>query len=169
MYMALRHSGLHLARDVGQGFSAAILGVHTYIWSLVIHVTVLAVIGVLLLLLREIAPDAIRSSTAADVAPPAGSRPHPSITAPDAIRSSTAADVAPPAGSRPHQSITAPDAIRSSTAAGVAPPAGSRGTAPADAAPSRAGRFAMGLFVVVVAANALQAFASTGPPPFRPG
>jgi hypothetical protein len=33
-------------------------------------------------------------------------------------------------------------------------------------APGRAGRFAMGLFIVVVAANALQAFASTGPPPW---
>lgn len=30
----------------------------------------------------------------------------------------------------------------------------------------RAGRFAMGLFMVVVGGNALQAFASTGPPPF---
>ena len=94
VYMSLRHSALHLARDVGQGFSAAIFGVHTYVWALVIHVTVLAVIGALLLLLRQIAP-----------------------------------------------------------AEGVH-------------APSRAGRFAMGLFIVVVAANALQAFASTGPPPF---
>jgi disulfide bond formation protein DsbB len=120
VYMSLRHSGLHLARDVGQGFSAAIFGVHTYIWALVIHLTVLAVIGALLLFLREIAPDAIRPSTAAGVAPPAGSSPHTSATA------------------------------------------------PADEArePSRAGRFAMGLFVVVIAANALQAFASTGPPPW---
>ena len=94
VYMSLRHSALHLARDVGQGFSAAIFGVHTYIWAGFIHVTVLAVIAVLLLFLREIAP--------------------------------------------------------------------------ADGAktPTRAGRFAMGLFIVVVAANALQAFASTGPPPF---
>ncbi len=94
VYMALRHSALHLARDVGQGFSAAIFGVHTYVWALVIHVTVLAVIGALLLFMREIAP------------------------------------------------------------------------AEGPRLPSRAGRFAMGLFVVVIAANALQAFASTGPPPF---
>jgi disulfide bond formation protein DsbB len=93
-FMALRHSGLHLARDVGQGFSTTIFGVHTYIWAWVIHAIVLAVIGVLLLFVREIVPTG---------------------------------------------------------AAGQ---------------PSRAGRFAMGLFVVVVAANALQAFASTGPPPF---
>jgi len=94
VFMALRHSALHLARDVGQGFSAPILGVHTYIWAWVIHATVLAVIGLLLLFLREVAPA---------------------------------------------------DGVRT---------------------PSRAGRFAMGLFVVVVGANALQAFASTGPPPF---
>jgi disulfide bond formation protein DsbB len=119
-FMGLRHSGLHLARDVGQGFSAAFFGVHTYVWAWVIHATVLAVIGVLLLFVRELAPDAIRPSTDAGVAPPAGSRAHTSATAP--------ADGAPQ--------------------------------------PSRAGRFAMGLFVVVVAANALQAFASTGPPPF---
>ena len=94
VYMSLRHSGLHVARDVGQGFAAPILGVHTYIWALVIHATVLAVIGALLLLLRE---------------------------------------------------VLAQDGVRE---------------------PGRAGRFAMGLFVVVVAANALQAFASTGPPPW---
>ena len=94
VYMSLRHSALHLARDVGQGFSAPILGVHTYLWALVIYVTALAVIGVLLLLLSEIRP-----------------------------------------------------------AEGVREP-------------TRAGRFALGLFIVVVAANALQAFASTGPPPF---
>ena len=45
VFMALRHSALHLARDVGQGFSAPIFGVHTYIWSWVIHMTVLAVIA----------------------------------------------------------------------------------------------------------------------------
>jgi hypothetical protein len=94
VYMSLRHSGLHVARDVGQGFSAAIFGVHTYIWALLIHLTVLAVIGTLLLFLRQIAPA---------------------------------------------------DGARE---------------------PGRAGRFAMGLFVVVIAANALQAFASTGPPPW---
>ncbi len=94
VYMSLRHSALHVARDVGQGFSAPILGAHTYIWALVIYVIALAVIGILLLFLREIRP------------------------------------------------------------------------AEAPSAPGRAGRFATGLFIVVVAANALQAFASTGPPPF---
>ena len=94
VYMSLRHSGLHAARDVGQGFSTPIFGVHTYVWALVIYVIALTVIGVLLLFVREIAPVE---------------------------------------GARE---------------------------------PGKAGRFAMGLFVVVVAANALQAFASTGPPPW---
>ncbi len=93
-FMAIRHSALHLARDVGQGFSTTIFGVHTYVWAWVVHITVLAVIGVLLLFL-------------------------PRITAEGGIRT-----------------------------------------------PSRAGRFAMGLFIVVVAANAVQAFVSTGPPPY---
>jgi len=93
-FMGLRHSALHLARDVGQGFSSSIFGVHTYVWAWVIHITVLAVVGVLLLFLREVAP------------------------------------------------------------------------AEGAKEPGRAGRFAMGLFIVVVAANALQAFASTGPPPW---
>jgi disulfide bond formation protein DsbB len=52
-FMALRHSALHLARDVGQGFAAPIFGVHTYAWSWVIHFVALAVIGVLLLLMRD--------------------------------------------------------------------------------------------------------------------
>jgi len=93
-YMALRHSGLHLARDIGQGFSAAVFGAHTYSWSWFVHVAALAVIGVLLLFLREVA-----------------------------------------GAEQPHET---------------------RG----------ASRFAFGLFLVVVGANALQAFVSTGPPPF---
>jgi disulfide bond formation protein DsbB len=92
--MALRHSALHLARDVGQGFSAPILGVHTYAWSWLVHWIVLAVIAVFLLLRRE-----------------------------------------------------------GGAAGGVREP-------------GRTGRLAMGLFVVVAAANAVQAFMTTGPPPF---
>ena len=92
-YMALRHSGLHLSRDIGQGFSAAILGVHTYSWSWFVHVAALAVIGALLLFLREV-------------------------------------------------------------------------NAEGDREPRGASRFAFGLFLVVVGANAVQAFVSTGPPPF---
>lgn len=93
-FMAIRHSSLHLARDIGQGFSTAIFGIHTYVWAWVIHITVLTVIGALLLFLRRVSPEE-----------------------------------------------------------------GIRG-------PGRPGSFAMGLFMVVVAANAIQAFASTGPPPF---
>lgn len=92
-FMGLRHSALHLARDVGQGFAGSMLGAHTYVWAWFIHWAVLLVGGLLLLLMR-----------------------------------------------------------------------GGFGDEPASDAP-RIGRFAMGLLVVIVAFNALQAFASTGPPP----
>jgi disulfide bond formation protein DsbB len=94
MYMAIRHSSLHLARDVGQGFAGAFFGAHTYIWAWFIHAVVLAVLGKLLIMLRE-------------------------------------------------------DSVET----------GSRELTPT-------GRFAVGLFVVVIGANALQAFTTTGPPPF---
>lgn len=93
-FMAIRHSALHLARDVGQGFAASFFGAHTYVWSWVIHWVVLVVLAVLLILLRE-------------------------------------------------------DSVE-------------RGTREL----GRVGRFAIGLFLVVVGANALQAFVTTGPPPF---
>jgi disulfide bond formation protein DsbB len=53
MYMGLRHSALHLARDVGQGFSAEILGAHTYTWSLFIFWVCAVVMGALLMMLRD--------------------------------------------------------------------------------------------------------------------
>lgn len=93
-FMAIRHSALHLARDVGQGFAASFFGAHTYVWSWVVHFTVLVVLAVLLILLRE---DSVEEG--------------------------------------PHEL---------------------KGSA----------RLAMGLFFVVVVANAVQAFVSTGPPPF---
>ncbi len=93
-FMAIRHSSLHVAEDIGQGFSTKIFGVHTYVWAWVIYFIVLVVIGLLLLFLR-----------------------------------------------------------------GIAPQEGAR-------EPGRVGRFAMGLFLAVVAANAFQAFVSSGPPPF---
>ena len=94
MFMAIRHSALHLARDVGQGFAGTFFGAHTYVWSWVIHSVVLVVLAILLILLKE-----------------------------DSVE----------------------EGVRE---------------------PGPLGRFAMGLFVVVVAANALQAFITTGPPPF---
>ena len=94
LFMAIRHSALHLARDIGQGFAAAFFGAHTYVWAWVIHFTVLAVLAVLLLLLKE----------------------------------------------EPLE----------------------RGTREL----SRTGRAAVVLFLVVIAANAFQAFVTTGPPPF---
>jgi disulfide bond formation protein DsbB len=93
-FMALRHSALHLARDVGQGFSGVILGAHTYVWAWIIHWVVLLVAGMLLLLMRG---------------------PLPGRWA-----------------------------------------AASGGT----------GSFAMGLLVALAGANAVQAFVSTGPPPY---
>jgi disulfide bond formation protein DsbB len=95
VYMGLRHAALHLARDVGQGFAAELLGVRTYSWAFFIFWCCLLAIGALLLMARQ-------------------------------------RDLIP----------TGPRTLR-----------------PID-------RFAMGTFLVVVAANAVQAFASTGPPPF---
>jgi disulfide bond formation protein DsbB len=104
VFMALRHSALHLARDVGQGFAPPILGLHTYVWSGIIHFSVLVVIGVLLLLLR---------------------------------------------GGLGEQETD------------------ERGTGNSEQrGRGWVGQFAMGLFVVVVGANAVQAIVTTGPPPF---
>jgi len=94
IHMAIRHSALHLARDVGQGFAASFFGAHTYAWAWLIHWVVLAVLAVLLILLRE---DTVETGTRA--------------------------------------------------LSGV-------------------GRFAVVLFMVVIGANAIQAFITTGPPPF---
>ena len=53
LYMGLRHSSLHLWRDVGQGFSAEILGAHTYTWSMFIYWACVAMMGALLLMLND--------------------------------------------------------------------------------------------------------------------
>ena len=53
IYMGLRHSSLHLWRDVGQGFSAEILGAHTYTWSMFIYWACVVMMGVLLLMLKD--------------------------------------------------------------------------------------------------------------------
>ena len=64
VFMGMRHAGMHAARDVGQGFSAEILGAHTYTWALLIYWECVATMGVLLLLMRkddiEDAPRALR-------------------------------------------------------------------------------------------------------------
>ncbi len=49
IYMALRHSALHLGRDIGQGFAAEILGAHTYTWSALIFWASAFTMGLLLL------------------------------------------------------------------------------------------------------------------------
>jgi len=53
LYMGLRHSSLHLWRDVGQGFSAEILGAHTYTWSMFIYWVCVVMMGALLLMLGD--------------------------------------------------------------------------------------------------------------------
>jgi disulfide bond formation protein DsbB len=53
LYMAARHSSLHLARDVGQGFSDELAGAHTYTWSALVFWVCVVTMGVLLLLLRD--------------------------------------------------------------------------------------------------------------------
>lgn len=94
LFMGLRHTGMHAARDVGQGFSLEIFGAHTYTWALFIYWVCVVVMGALLLMVRS-----------------------------EHLR----------AGPRTLRGIE---------------------------------RLAGGAFLVVVGANIVQAFASTGPPPF---
>jgi disulfide bond formation protein DsbB len=49
MFMAVRHSSLHLARDIGQGFAIEMLGAHTYVWSFAVFWVCLIVMGLMLL------------------------------------------------------------------------------------------------------------------------
>jgi disulfide bond formation protein DsbB len=53
VFMGIRHTGMHAARDVGQGFSAEILGAHTYTWALFIYWVCVATMGLLLMLTRK--------------------------------------------------------------------------------------------------------------------
>ncbi len=94
LFMGLRHTGMHAARDVGQGFSIEILGAHTYTWALFIFWVCIVTLSVLLLALKE------------------------------------------------HDLSTGPRNLR-----------------PID-------KLAASIFLVVIAGNIVQAFASTGPPPF---
>ena len=95
VFMAIRHSSLHLARDVGQGFAIEMLGAHTYVWSFAVFWVCILVMAAMLI-----------SVPAEDLQP------------------------APP---RPLRGID---------------------------------RFAMMAFLLVIAGTIVQAFASTGPPPF---
>ena len=36
IFMGIRHTGMHAARDIGQGFSIGVFGAHTYTWALLI-------------------------------------------------------------------------------------------------------------------------------------
>ncbi len=94
VWMGIRHSSLHMARDIGQGFSLEILGAHTYTWSAFIFWVCTVVMGLLLMALHECGRPGERRDL------------------------------------RPLDSL------------------------------------AMGVFLLVIAGNIVQAFASTGPPPY---
>jgi disulfide bond formation protein DsbB len=49
VFMAIRHSSLHLARDIGQGFAIEMLGAHTYTWSFAVFWVCLVVMAAMLL------------------------------------------------------------------------------------------------------------------------
>ena len=53
VYRGIRHSALHMGRDVGQGFSLSILGVHTYTWSFFIFWVTLVLVGALVTGLKD--------------------------------------------------------------------------------------------------------------------
>jgi disulfide bond formation protein DsbB len=53
IFMGLRHTGMHAARDVGQGFSVEILGAHTYTWALFIFWICVVTMSWLLMFLQE--------------------------------------------------------------------------------------------------------------------
>jgi len=52
-YMGVRHSSLHLARDIGQGFSVEIIGAHTYTWSFFIFWCCTAAIALLIMMAQQ--------------------------------------------------------------------------------------------------------------------
>ncbi len=53
MFMGLRHTAMHAARDVGQGFSLEVLGAHTYTWALFIFWVTVVTMGALLMAVKE--------------------------------------------------------------------------------------------------------------------
>jgi disulfide bond formation protein DsbB len=53
LFMGMRHTAMHAARDVGQGFSAEILGAHTYTWALFIYWVAVVLLGLLLTMTRK--------------------------------------------------------------------------------------------------------------------
>jgi disulfide bond formation protein DsbB len=53
IFMGIRHTAMHAGRDVGQGFSAEILGAHTYTWALLIFWVCVVTMGALLMRLQR--------------------------------------------------------------------------------------------------------------------
>ncbi|GGI76484.1 disulfide bond formation protein B [Shewanella hanedai] len=50
LWAGYRHSSNHILKDIGQGFGPAILGVHTYVWVMVVFLVILLFAAVLLML-----------------------------------------------------------------------------------------------------------------------
>ncbi|MCL1035967.1 disulfide bond formation protein B [Shewanella submarina] len=48
LFAGFRHSAPHMLRDIGQGFGPAIMGVHTYVWVMVVFLVVLIAAGLLM-------------------------------------------------------------------------------------------------------------------------
>ncbi len=53
VFMGIRHTGMHAARDIGQGFSIEIAGAHTYTWALFIFWVCVVTMGLLLIAMNE--------------------------------------------------------------------------------------------------------------------
>ncbi|POB13380.1 disulfide bond formation protein B [Halobacteriovorax sp. DA5] len=49
IFMTLRHTGGHFLRDLGQGFSLEIFGLHTYTWGVVICWSILLILSIILI------------------------------------------------------------------------------------------------------------------------
>jgi disulfide bond formation protein DsbB len=64
VFMAVRHSSLHLSRDIGQGFAVEMLGAHTYVWSFAVFWVCIVVMAAMLMRVP-----------AADLQPAAAPRP----------------------------------------------------------------------------------------------
>lgn len=50
LWGGLRHSAGHMIKDIGQGFGPAILGVHTYVWVIVVFFVILIFAAIMLIL-----------------------------------------------------------------------------------------------------------------------
>lgn len=63
LWAGFRHSSGHMLKDIGQGFGPAILGVHTYVWVMVIFMCILFSGAIVLLFPKNLTPDLSLSFT----------------------------------------------------------------------------------------------------------